>query len=99
MYGVFDRKKEPARTLNLHSPRLRHEGEPQLLRTQGEPVSLKDTVSTESCKSVTVLSERTKPFDRVRLDELDPLRMLGEGKLGQVCLVRHKKSGLLCALK
>ena len=71
------------------------EGEERCLRVQGEPVSLKDTISTERGKSMQMLSEGTACFDRVRLDDFDPIKMLGQGKLGQVCLVRYvlKNSG------
>lgn len=59
--------------------RLAHEGQ-----------SLKDTVSTNSCKSMHFSSEQLPPLGqaRVKLDDLDPIKLLGHGNLGEVCLVR-----------
>lgn len=38
-------------------------------------------------------------FSNEKLDDFEALSLLGSGKLGQVCMVRHKKTGYVFALK
>ena len=47
--------------------------------------SLKDTVSTQSCKSLPLMKEPLTPsfgHFHIKLDDFDPLRLLGKGKMG-----------------
>lgn len=53
--------------------------------------SLKDTISTESCKSLKSIDQisTTSIHEKIKLDDFDILKYLAEGKSGSVYLVRY----------
>jgi hypothetical protein len=62
----------------------------RLYRMMSDSHSLKDTISTESCKSLKLLDEHFGTAqERVKLDDLEILKYLAEGKFGSVYLVRY----------
>jgi len=72
------------------------------MRTMSETQSLKDTISTESGRSLRLMTEQMLPMlnqDRPKLEDFEVIKLLGEGRFGQVSLVRHRKTNFLCALK
>jgi hypothetical protein len=74
----------------------------RLYKMISDSKSLKDTISTESCKSlksIDQISSTSISPEKVRLDDFQILKYLAEGKFGSVYLVRHKITNLLCALK
>ena len=64
----------------------------RLFKMISDSKSLKDTISTESCKSLKSLDQISSTSispERVKLDDFQILKYLAEGKFGSVYLVRY----------
>ena len=52
--------------------------------------SHKDTMSSEVSNTLKLIHENMRPFfTNDKLEDFDPVSLLGKGSLGQVCMVRY----------
>lgn len=64
----------------------------RLYKMISDSKSLKDTISTESCKSLKSIDQLSNTSicpERLKLDDFEIIKYLAEGKFGSVYLIRY----------